>query len=151
MSQSSNHLRLVSWTWQWVHFPQTASTVTRSQSNRALWDVVEREIHILDCSRQICSNCVTLSWQYGPKSLRNVSKTLLNLCHKELRQFWRQNGVHNYIKYYYLKINQKEKPRNCVLFTFVKLSVKYIFLLINQAGKPIGLYNNTCIKPPKYK
>ncbi len=35
-SQSSNHLRLVSWTWQWVHFTQMASTVTRSQSmNRA--------------------------------------------------------------------------------------------------------------------
>ncbi len=35
MSQSSNHLRLVSWTWQWVHFTQMISTVTRSQSNRA--------------------------------------------------------------------------------------------------------------------
>ncbi len=35
VSQSSNHLRLVSWTWKWVHFTQTASTVTRSQSNRA--------------------------------------------------------------------------------------------------------------------
>ncbi len=34
------------------------------------------------CSRQICSNCVMLSCQYGPKSLRNVSNTLLNLCHK---------------------------------------------------------------------
>ncbi len=42
------------------------------------------------CSRQICSNCVMLSCQYGPKSLRNVSNTLLNLCHEELRQFWRQ-------------------------------------------------------------
>ncbi len=42
-----------------------------------LWDVVEREIRIM----QICSNCVTLSCQYGPKSLRNVSNTLLNLCH----------------------------------------------------------------------
>jgi len=30
----SNHLRLVSWTWQWVHFTQMASTVPRSQSNR---------------------------------------------------------------------------------------------------------------------
>ncbi len=38
-----------------------------------LWDVVEREIHIMDVQRQICSNCVMLSWQYGPKSLRNVS------------------------------------------------------------------------------
>ncbi len=35
MSQSSNHLRLVSWTWQWVHFTQIASTVPRYQSNRA--------------------------------------------------------------------------------------------------------------------
>ncbi len=35
MSQSSSNLRLVSWTWQWVHFTQMASTVTRSQSNRA--------------------------------------------------------------------------------------------------------------------
>ncbi len=33
--QNSNHLRLVSWTWQWVHFTQMASTVTKSQSNRA--------------------------------------------------------------------------------------------------------------------
>ncbi len=47
-SQSSNHLRLVSWTWQWVHFTQMASTVTRSQSIEHLWDVVEREIHIMD-------------------------------------------------------------------------------------------------------
>ncbi len=33
--QRSNHLKLFSWTWQWVHFTQMASTVTRSQSNRA--------------------------------------------------------------------------------------------------------------------
>ncbi len=45
------------------------------------------------CSRQICSNCVILSYQYGPQSLRNVSNTLLNLCHKEWRQFWRQKWV----------------------------------------------------------
>ncbi len=35
MHHVSNHLRLVSWTWQWVHFTQMSSTVTRSQSNRA--------------------------------------------------------------------------------------------------------------------
>ncbi len=39
----SNHLRLVSLAWQWVHFTQMASTVTRSQSN-----VVEQEIRIID-------------------------------------------------------------------------------------------------------
>ncbi len=41
-----------------------------------LWDVVERE------SQQMCSNCMILSCQYGPKSLSNGSSTLLNLCHK---------------------------------------------------------------------
>ncbi len=45
------------------------------------------------CSRQICSNCVMLSRQYESKYLRNVSNTLLNLRHEELRQFWRQKGV----------------------------------------------------------
>ncbi len=56
-----------------------------------LWDVVEREIHM--CSRQICSNCVMLSCQYGPKYLRNVSNTLFNLCPEKLREFGRQKGV----------------------------------------------------------
>ncbi len=45
------------------------------------------------CSRKICSNCVMLSCQYGPKYQRNVSNTLLNLFHGELRQFWRQKRV----------------------------------------------------------
>ncbi len=36
------------------------------------------------CSRQICSNWVNLSYRYGPKSLRNVSNTLLNLCHEKI-------------------------------------------------------------------
>ncbi len=53
---------------------------------KQLWDVVEREIRIMDL-QQICSNCVMLSCQYGPKSLRNVSNILLNLCHEELSQF----------------------------------------------------------------
>ncbi len=40
-----------------------------------------------------CRKCITLSCQYGLKSLRNVSNTLLNLCQEELRQFWRQKRV----------------------------------------------------------
>ncbi len=52
-----------------------------------LWDVVEREIHIMDL--QQLRDAIMPIW---PKSLRNVSNTLLNLCHEELRQFWRQKG-----------------------------------------------------------
>ncbi len=58
-----------------------------------LWDVVEREIRIMDVQPKICRNCVMLSCQYGPKYLRNVSNALLNICHEVLRQFWRQKGV----------------------------------------------------------
>lgn len=47
----------------------------------------------LMCSRQICSNFVMVSCQYRPKSLRDASTTLLNLCYEELRQCWRQKGV----------------------------------------------------------
>ncbi len=51
-----------------------------------LWDVVEREIHIMDVQpTNLHATSVMLSCQYGPKSLRNVSNTLLN--HEELRQF----------------------------------------------------------------
>ncbi len=77
LSQSSNHLRLVSWAWQWVHFSQMASTVPRSQFNRAPLGCGGSFASWM-CSRQICSNCVMLSCQYGPKSLSNVSNTLLN-------------------------------------------------------------------------
>lgn len=42
------------------------------------------------CTRQICHNSVMLSCRYGPKFVRNVSSTLLNLCYGELGQFWRQ-------------------------------------------------------------
>ncbi|KAI5091794.1 hypothetical protein C0J45_19000 [Silurus meridionalis] len=48
-----------------------------------LWDVVEREIRIMDV-QQLPDAIIG---QYGPKSLRNVSSTLLNLCHEGLRQF----------------------------------------------------------------
>jgi len=48
-----------------------------------LWDVVEREIHIMDMQPTNLQQCVMISCQYGPKSLRNVSNTLLNLCYEE--------------------------------------------------------------------
>ncbi len=47
---------------------------------------------LMDVQPTNLTNCVMLSCQYGPESLRNVSNSLLNLCHEELRQFWRQKG-----------------------------------------------------------
>jgi len=53
-----------------------------------LWDVVKREIHIIDVQPTNMQQLpVMLSCQYGPKSLRNVSNTLLKVCYEELRQF----------------------------------------------------------------
>ncbi len=57
-----------------------------------LWDVVEQEIRIMDAQptnlQQLCDAIMSI-W---PKSQRNVSNTLLNLCHEESKQFWRQKG-----------------------------------------------------------
>ncbi len=59
---------------------------------KQLWDVVEREICIMDVQptnlQQLCDAIMSI-WT----KTRNVSNTLLNLCHEELRQFWRQKEV----------------------------------------------------------
>ncbi len=82
------------------------------------------------CSRQICSNCVMLSCQYGPKSLRNVSNTLLNLCHEELRQFWRQKGVQpSTSKVYLIKWPVNVCVCVCIYILFFLFTCKYLFKL----------------------
>ncbi len=48
MSQSSNHLRLVSWTWQCVHLLKWPPQSSDLNPIEHLWDVVEQEIHIMD-------------------------------------------------------------------------------------------------------
>ncbi len=96
MSLSSNHLRLVSWTWQWVHFTQMASTVTRPQSNRVpLGCGGMEDLHYGCAADKSAATSGMLSCQYGSKSRRNFSNTLLNLCHEELRQFWRKKWGSN--------------------------------------------------------
>ncbi len=57
-----------------------------------LWDVVEREIRIMDVqptNLQQLRDAIISLWT---KISENVSSTLLNLCHEELRQSWRQTG-----------------------------------------------------------
>ncbi len=53
-----------------------------------LWDVVEREIRIMDVQptnlQQLRDAIMSI---YRSKSLRNVFNTSLNLCDKELKQF----------------------------------------------------------------
>ncbi len=51
-----------------------------------LWDVVDREIHIMDVQPTNLQQLRDAIMSIWPKSLRNVSNTLLNLCHEELRQ-----------------------------------------------------------------
>ncbi len=58
-----------------------------------LWDVVERKICIIDVQPTNLQQLRDTIMSIWTKSLRNVSNTLLNLCNKELRQFWRQKGV----------------------------------------------------------
>lgn len=75
------------------HRLQMGSTVTRPQPPSVLlWDTVQ-QIHNVDVQATNFQQLVTLSCQYGPKCLSDVSSTLFNLCCEEMRQFKGQRGT----------------------------------------------------------
>ncbi len=108
MSQSSNHLRLVSGFQQDnrpCHKAQIISDWFLEYDNEFtllkwppqspdlnpiehIWDVVEREIHIMDVQRtnlqQLGDAFMSILTKISEECFSN---TLLNLCHEELRQF----------------------------------------------------------------
>lgn len=60
-----------------IHCAHTASTVTRSQCNRATLRCDGRgDSHHERAARQICQICVILWCQYGPNSPKNISNIL---------------------------------------------------------------------------
>lgn len=76
LSKSSSCLKLVSWTWEWIHQRSTFG-IERAPALRYSW--------------RICSHV----WHYQrntDQNLRNVFDTLLNLCCDHFRHFWRQKG-----------------------------------------------------------
>lgn len=76
-SQSSGHVKYVSWTGQWI---QDLHPIEH------LWGVVEPEIGITDVQKAAWCYHVYMDW-------RNVPSVLLNLCQEESRQSWRRKGV----------------------------------------------------------
>ncbi len=65
-----------------------------------LWDVEEREIHIMDVQttnlQQLCDAIMTIWTKISEQCFQH----LVNLCHEELRQLWRQKGVYVYMYLY---------------------------------------------------
>lgn len=61
MSQNSDYLKLASWTWQWIHHTQKASTVTWPQSNRgALWCIGMKDLHLGCAADKSAAPCYVL-------------------------------------------------------------------------------------------
>ncbi len=77
MSQSSNNHRLVSWTWQWVHFTQMASTVSRSQSNRASFGYGETGDSLHGCA---ADESAATAWCYHVNMDQNLWGMLPTPC-----------------------------------------------------------------------
>ncbi len=83
-----------------------------------LWDVMEREICIMDVQptnlQQLREAIMSISTK--------IYQTLLNLCHEELTQFWRQKGVQpGTSKVYLIKWPVSE----CVcIYTFIHRSLE---------------------------
>uniref|UniRef100_A0A8C1PNA0 G protein-coupled receptor kinase n=1 Tax=Cyprinus carpio TaxID=7962 RepID=A0A8C1PNA0_CYPCA len=88
-------------------------------------------------SPQIWSNCVILSCQHRPESLSNVSSTLLNRCHEELRQMRMQNGVQlDTSKMYLIKYHCFTTVIFCKVFPLFCVSERDYFSLCDK--QPIG-------------
>lgn len=83
LSQSSNNLRLVS-----SDLQHNYKTLSQQRTFVKLWNKSLSRI-----ATEICSDCVTVSCQYWPKSQSNVSDTLRNVLHEEIRCRWRQTEV----------------------------------------------------------
>ncbi len=105
---------------------QMDSTVTRSQSNRApLGCGGTGDLH----HGRAADKSAATAWCYHVNMNQNLwgflSNTLLNLCHDELRQFWRQKGVqHVTSKVYVIKL-----PVSVCVVTSNDILNKYIYLL----------------------
>ncbi len=117
----------------WMY--QMASTVTRSQSNSAHMGCggTGDSHHGCAADKSATPACCLLSCRYGPKSRRNVSKTLFNLCHEALRQLWRQKGFqHGTSKVYLIKWPVSVCVCNvCIyiyiyIYTYTHTSILYI-------------------------
>ncbi len=81
--------RLVSWNMtmeftllKWPHSHQILNPIEHSLGCGGTRDC---ESGIMDVQRQICSSCVMLSCQYGPKYLRNVSKHLVESMPRRIK------------------------------------------------------------------
>jgi len=83
-------------TWSKVYFRAYIWCLRKGFKSTSLRDIsivifIGRQRYVISCNLLlskywwICSNYVIY---YAPKSQRNVSSTLLNLCHKELRLFF---------------------------------------------------------------
>lgn len=90
ITKSNFSLKLFSRTWQWVRCTHMASEVTRSQPNGGLSGCCGTRDWLCMCADDKSATTVMLSCQYRIRSLRNVSRTVLNPCHEEWRRIWRE-------------------------------------------------------------
>ncbi len=146
MSQSSNHLRLVIWTWKLVHFTQMAFTVTRSQSNRAPLGCGGTGDWHHGCA---ADKSAATAWCYHVNMDQNLWGMFPTPCWiyatEELRQFWRKKGVQpGTSKVYLIKWPVSMCVCMCVcIYIYIYILVHLLIILsvcmylLNKIIKPV--------------
>lgn len=108
MSQSSNHPKVVSWTWQEghcthdLHSPQ----ISAQQSIFGMW--WNRRVTTLMCSWHICSNCLLLSNPRKSKSMDVSSTVKLELTNSSralyCQKSWKNSAWHTHTKTFVIPV-----------------------------------------------
>lgn len=136
MSQSTSHLILVQWTWQWVQCTSVYFSLPNHQSliqygTVGLW--YNGRFTAWMCNWQICSNYMIQSFQHGPASQSNVPTPGWNPCNKELRLFWEQSWVPPSISMVFLikcimdmEAEAKLREQNARNLNFQKLNINIV-------------------------
>ncbi len=136
MSQSSNHLRLVSWTWQWVHFTQMSPQSPDLNPIEHLWDVVEREIHIMNVQttnlQQLCDAIMSIWTKISEECFQHLVESMPRRIKLVLKSKGVQTGTS---KVYLIKWPVSVYIQYIYIYIYIEIGLIFLQILFKTLTK----------------